>query len=914
MNLDQAANPLPNTKFKDKELCFYNPNSSHELGHKAKVCIEETKLILKKRFPQYKYIEFITGGGTLANIRSILGSIPFKPRRLGKNEYLNKIIISGLEHKSINETVVKKLSDQGYDIIKISPDKHGVINLNLLKKVVLENKDHIALMSVMNVNNEVGTIQPISEIHNIIKETNPEIIFHSDICQGITNLYNQKTNFPDIVSFSVYKLGGPHMGIILSNNKLNEDYFGTPDTSNIILSGLIIEDYFNHMLNPETIDNIKEIKQKIKKEINDLSSKLEVEIKDLSNEDTVEHIQSFLLPEGYQSQLIQGMLSKRFKIYIGIGSACAAINFKNGGSHVIKSMGYKESFSLLRFSYLDNITDDDISELSKGLYDILSALKPLAENKVSLPQPITKAIELKNCHPIDKQYEGIDFLHNIKSIEPKFDTIRLSVGELYLKGCNKDKYMKRLINNLCDLKISKKNLLIKENIIIILNNDKEIQEFKKIPGIAKISPCCLIKRNEDDKLTLINLLELINGLMAKKVKENKIIKFRLSVNYISTNFYQNKPSQLESKIGQFIRDNFKEKVMVDLTNYDINIHLVFYRKIVLLIIDTYKGLGGLPTGSSGIAGLMISRKYNIKRINAAISMILSRGSDYKIIKDEKEIDTVNYLVIEPVYFNDNQIYDVQNQLEKKYKKPVFTLTNLIADDEFKNFNSVDFIRNHIPFNFITDDYKNLITEVNQKPIKNILMLLSGGIDSPVASHLLLRANYNVDFIHFSADIDKTDNINELKNLLNKTGRLYVVNFKPIQNEIVQKCDESYRTLLYKIFMIKIANQINHEQYEAIALGNALGQVASQTIENMTYSNLQSQLPIISPLFGYNKETIIEIARKIGSYEISIKDGTNDCCTMFMPKHPVTNSSNDRIIKNINRIDLNILDKLEIIQS
>ena len=177
----------------------------------------------------------------------------------------------------------------------------------------------------------------------------------------------------------------------------------------------------------------------------------------------------------------------------------------------------------------------------------------------------------------------------------------------------------------------------------------------------------------------------------------------------------------------------------------------------------------------------------------------------------------------------------------------------------------------------------------------------------------MKAGYNVDFIHFTADIDKTENIKELRNLLSKNSKLYTVSFKPVQDAIVNKCDESYRTILYKIFMIKIANKINSNYYHGIGTGNALGQVASQTIENITHSNLQSEKPVISPLFGYNKEQIIEIARKIGSYEISIKDGTNDCCTMYMPKHPVTNSTQGRINKNIAQINLELLDELEIIE-
>ena len=322
--------------------------------------------------------------------------------------------------------------------------------------------------------------------------------------------------------------------------------------------------------------------------------------------------------------------------------------------------------------------------------------------------------------------------------------------------------------------------------------------------------------------------------------------------------------------------------------------------------QSLKGLGGLPSGSSGTAGIIVEEFFDAKRLNTCIKMILSRGSFYKLIKSDDEINDVSYLVIEPTNYNDKDIYNKQEYLEKKFNKPVLTITNLIEQDNLEDM-EINFL-NKIPIN----NY-NISGDVPIKPFNNILMMLSGGIDSPVASYLLLKAGYNVDFIHFTADIDKTENIKELRNLLSKNSKLYTVSFKPVQDAIVNKCDESYRTILYKIFMIKITNKINSNYYHGIGTGNALGQVASQTIENITHSNLQSEKPVISPLFGYNKEQIIEIARKIGSYEISIKDGTNDCCTMYMPKHPVTNSTQGRINKNIAQINLELLDELEIIE-
>ena len=113
-----------------------------------------------------------------------------------------------------------------------------------------------------------------------------------------------------------------------------------------------------------------------------------------------------------------------------------------------------------------------------------------------------------------------------------------------------------------------------------------------------------------------------------------------------------------------------------------------------------------------------------------------------------------------------------------------------------------------------------------RPGQRALLLLSGGIDSPVASNMLLSSDYNVDFIHFTTDIDKLDNIIKIRDILcgKMKSKIYVIDFKLIQEEIVKKSQESYRTLMYKVFMIIIANNLAKEkQYNFLATGNSLSQ-------------------------------------------------------------------------------------------
>ena len=499
---------------------------------------------------------------------------------------------------------------------------------------------------------------------------------------------------------------------------------------------MILEDYLEHVLNHDTINKIKEIKFKIKKEISQISKTSDIEIKDLSNDQyTVNHIQSFLLPKGYQAQLIQSILSKQNKIYIGVGSACSSINYKYG-SYVLTNMGYsqEESFGLLRFSFLDNVHLSEIEDMSNHLYGVLNSLKKINDNqKINQPKQMNDHIIIKNPNTVyNRDYIDITDDYSIEPDYPKFNTVKLSVGELYLKGCNKDKYIKRLVGNLHDsLHIPKGKIGVKEDIIIVRDSEINIYNYQKIPGIAKIQPCAALKRTGDNQVDLKELLSILMGCIESFLDENDIkLRFRLTFHYLSTQFYGLKVSELINRIGQYIRKRFgDDKVVVDLTNYDLNINVNFYKRIILVSTQSLKGLGGLPSGSSGTAGIIVEEFFDAKRLNTCIKMILSRGSFYKLIKSDDEINDVSYLVIEPTNYNDKDIYNKQEYLEKKFNKPVLTITNLIEQDNLEDM-EINFL-NKIPIN----NY-NISGDVPIKPFNNILMMLSGGIDSPVASYLL----------------------------------------------------------------------------------------------------------------------------------------------------------------------------------
>jgi tRNA uracil 4-sulfurtransferase len=178
----------------------------------------------------------------------------------------------------------------------------------------------------------------------------------------------------------------------------------------------------------------------------------------------------------------------------------------------------------------------------------------------------------------------------------------------------------------------------------------------------------------------------------------------------------------------------------------------------------------------------------------------------------------------------------------------------------------------------------------------LISLLSAGIDSPVASWRMMRRGALVIGVHFSGRPQTSDQsehlVLELAEKLARTGglaRIYVVPFGDLQKEIALASPPDLRVLLYRRLMIRVAEKIAHvERAKALVTGESLGQVASQTLENMAALDEAATLPVLRPLVGSDKLEIIADAKRIGTYDISITDHS-DCCSLFMPRTPETHA-------------------------
>src|ERR671919_850606 len=179
----------------------------------------------------------------------------------------------------------------------------------------------------------------------------------------------------------------------------------------------------------------------------------------------------------------------------------------------------------------------------------------------------------------------------------------------------------------------------------------------------------------------------------------------------------------------------------------------------------------------------------------------------------------------------------------------------------------------------------------------VVSLISGGIDSPVAAYRMMQRGCRLIFVHFHSVpyLDKTsqEKVRQLVTMLTRhqfLSRLYLVPFGEIQRQIVAAVSRPLRVVLYRRMMLRIAEGVaKREKAKALVTGESLAQVASQTLDNMAVIQQAATVPILRPLVGMDKQEIIDQARRIGTFDISsIPD--QDCCQLFVPKHPATKAS------------------------
>ena len=194
-----------------------------------------------------------------------------------------------------------------------------------------------------------------------------------------------------------------------------------------------------------------------------------------------------------------------------------------------------------------------------------------------------------------------------------------------------------------------------------------------------------------------------------------------------------------------------------------------------------------------------------------------------------------------------------------------------------------------------------------------LLLLSGGIDSPVAGYMIAKRGVQLEAVHFESFPYTSERAREkVFQLAQEVSQyagsfnVHVVSLTHIQEELVKTCDEDYFTLLLRRYMMAIADRLAHKLgCGGLITGESLGQVASQTMQAIGVTDPVATLPVFRPCIGLDKEEIIQIARKIGTFETSIQP-FEDCCTVFTPKHPRTRPELAKVLEQEQKLDFEAL--------
>ena len=194
-----------------------------------------------------------------------------------------------------------------------------------------------------------------------------------------------------------------------------------------------------------------------------------------------------------------------------------------------------------------------------------------------------------------------------------------------------------------------------------------------------------------------------------------------------------------------------------------------------------------------------------------------------------------------------------------------------------------------------------------------MLLLSGGIDSPVAAYMLAKRGLEIEAVHFFSPPytserakQKVIDLAQIASQYCGPIKLHIVPFTKIQEEIYEKCHHELLTVIMRRFMMKIAQEIARKnKCQALATGESLGQVASQTLESLSATNNYVDMLVLRPLICLDKLEIIAVSEKIGAYETSIQP-FEDCCTVFTPRHPSTKPKIENLEKNEARLDVEML--------
>lgn len=360
--------------------------------------------------------------------------------------------------------------------------------------------------------------------------------------------------------------------------------------------------------------------------------------------------------------------------------------------------------------------------------------------------------------------------------------------EIFLKGLNRNKFEKKLRNNIsAKLKGLDYDIIIDQGRYFIKVDDLD-EGIKRVKNVFGVSEVCIVTKVE-------RTLEAINMEASNKLNSNSSSTFKVSTNRANKIFPLNS-METSREVGAYLLQNCNREISVDVRTPECVVNVeIREHAYVWTSYDKVKGVAGLPYGING----------------------------------------------------------------------------------------------------------------------STMLMLSGGIDSPVAGYLMARRGVALNCVYYHSHPYTSerakDKVKELAKILagyTEVVNLYVVPFTEIQMEIIDKCREDELTIIMRRFMMRIACALADKLHiDSVATGESIGQVASQTMDGLIVSTDCADRPVFRPLIAMDKEDIMDIARKIGTFDTSILP-YEDCCTIFVPKHPKTKPQLEAMRKSESVLDIDAL--------
>ena len=353
----------------------------------------------------------------------------------------------------------------------------------------------------------------------------------------------------------------------------------------------------------------------------------------------------------------------------------------------------------------------------------------------------------------------------------------------------------------------------------------------------------------------------------------------------------------------------------------------FYKTATNNIKRNIKDIGYEDMYSESSKLYIKANRKDFDRLTEEIKKVFGIVYISEVVKCEKTLEDISKTSKEMIKYYEKE-KDLTFKVESKRTDKSFPLTSpelnaKIGADILKEYNELKVDIHNPDFTVFIDVKSSAYIYIKRTsglgglPLGSSgegLLLLSGGIDSPVAGFMMAKRGMNINAIHFHSYPFTSKRAHQkamdLAKILSKyTGKMtvYSINLAEIYKAISKNCPRRETTILSRRFMMRIASKISEKyEYQALITGESLGQVASQTIESMSVINESSKYPILRPLIAMDKKDIIEISEKIGSYEKAIEP-YDDCCSIFAPDSPVTKPKLKYIEKSEENLDIESLE-------